>query len=175
MRSRSSAFPAFLLTAATLGACTPALDWREVRPAGVGIVALFPCKPNAMTRGLPLAGHGVSLSLHACSAGGQTWGLAHADVGDPGRVGAALQELRAGAARNLGAAAGRPLALKVAGATPNPAAGREQIDGHAPDGKPLAGQVAVFARGTVVFQATVLGATLPAEAAETFFAALRAE
>jgi hypothetical protein len=175
MRSRSSAFPAFLLAAATLWACTPALDWREVRPPGSGIVALFPCKPNAMTRGVPLAGQTASLSLHACSAGGQTWGLGHADIGDPARVGAALQELRASAARNLGAAAGRPLALKVVGATPNPAAGREQIDGRAPDGKTLAGQVAVFARGTVVFQATVLGATLPADAAETFFAALRAE
>lgn len=172
MRSRSSAF---LLAAATLWACTPALDWREVRPPGSGIVALFPCKPNAMTRGVPLAGQNVALSLHACSAGGQTWGLAHADVGDPARVGAALQELRASAARNLGAAAGRPLALKVAGATPNPAAGRDQIDGRAPDGQALAGQVAVFARGTVVFQATVLGAALSADAAETFFGALHAE
>ena len=172
MRSRS---PAFLLAAATQLACTPALDWREVRPPGSGMVALFPCKPSAMTRGVSLAGQTVSLSLHACSAGGQTWGLAHADVVDPARVGAALRELRASAARNLGAAAGRPLPLAVVGATPHPASGREQIDGRAPDGKALAGQVAVFARGTLVFQATVLGATLPADAADTFFGALRAQ
>jgi hypothetical protein len=170
MRSRSSAF---LLAAATLTACTPALDWREVRPAGSGIVALFPCRPNSMTRPLPLAGQTVPLSLHACSAGGQTWGLAFADVGDPARVGATLHELRTSAERNLGATAGRPLPLSVPGATPNAAAGRERIDGRAPDGQALAGQVAVFARGTVVLQATVLGATVPDDAAETFFAALR--
>ncbi|MFO1268454.1 MAG: hypothetical protein U1F67_17830, partial [Rubrivivax sp.] len=38
------------LLAAALGACSPALDWREVRPAGTAVVALMPCRPNASTR-----------------------------------------------------------------------------------------------------------------------------
>ena len=37
--------------------CTPALDWREVRPVA-GVVALFPCKPTSLTRELRLAGEG---------------------------------------------------------------------------------------------------------------------
>lgn len=162
-----------LVVASLSWACAPALDWREVRPADSGLVALFPCKPNALTRNVALAGHTVRLTLHACSAGGQTWALAFADVGDPARVGRSLEELRRSAADNLGAAAGAGLPLNVPGATPNPASAREQLAGRLPDGRSVVEQLAVFARGTVVFQATVLGATVPAEAADAFFAGLR--
>jgi hypothetical protein len=164
------------LVVALLAACAPALDWREVRPTDSGLVALFPCKPNALTRNVMLAGQTVRLSMHACRAGDQTWALAHADVGDPARVGASLEELRRSAAANLGAEPGRSreLALAVPGATPNPASIREQLSGRLPDGQPAVEQFAVFVRGTVVFQATVLGATVPADAADTFFASLRA-
>jgi hypothetical protein len=165
---------AALLSAGLLGACAPALDWREVRPADSGLVALFPCRPNALTRTLGLAGRPVRMTLYACSAGGQTWGLAFADVGDPGRVAPALEELRRSATANLTATRGTVLPLHVVGATPNPSSVREQLSGHLPGGEVMTEQLAVFARGTVVFQATVLGPTVPAEAADTFFAALRA-
>lgn len=157
-----------------LAACTPTLDWREVRPAE-GVVALFPCKPTALTREVTLAGQVVSMALHACSAGGQTWGVAVADVRDPGRVGRTLDELRSSAASNLGAVSAQPLPLQVPGATPNPSAAREVLEGRSPDGRMLARQVAVFARGTLVVQATVLGTALPAEAVDTFYGGLRAQ
>jgi hypothetical protein len=157
-----------------MAGCTPTLDWREVRPVD-GVVALFPCKPTALTREVTLAGQVVPLALHACSAGGQTWGVAVADVRDPARVGRTLDELRSSAASNLGAASAQPLPLQAPGATPNPSAAREALEGRAPDGRILAGQVAVFVRGTLVVQATVLGPALPAEAVETFFGGLRAQ
>lgn len=80
--------------AAMLVACAPALDWRDVRPEGSGVLLLFPCKPDSQVRTLSLAGAPVRLALHACSTGGSTWALAVADVGDPARVGSALTELR---------------------------------------------------------------------------------
>jgi hypothetical protein len=171
------AWPAWAVGAGSivmLAACTPTLDWREVRPAD-GVTALFPCKPTALTREVTLAGQVVPLALHACSAGGQTWGVAVADVRDPARVGRTLDELRTSAASNLGAASAQPLPLQVPGATPNPSAAREALEGRAPDGRMLTGQVAVFARGTLVVQATVLGPALPAEAVDTFFGGLRAQ
>jgi hypothetical protein len=167
---------AALWAAATLWACTPALDWREVRPPGSGIVALLPCRPSAATREVVLAGQPpLRMSLHACSAGGRTWGLGVVDVNDPTRVDATLVALRESAAGNLGATAGGSLPLKVPGATPQRASSRVAFGGVAPDGRKLLGEAAVFARGTVVVQATVLGEALPADAAETFFAGLRAE
>ena len=168
----SRALPA-IVAALLLAGCAPALDWRDVRPAGSGAALLFPCRPAGQERRLRLGGQTVRLALHACSAGGQTWGLAFADVADPALVGPALVELRAAAVANIGAAAGQALALAVIGATPHPASARERLQGHLPDGGAVRMQVAVFARGTQVYQATVLGEHLPDEAAETFFAAIR--
>ena len=122
-----------------------------------------------------LAERSVRWVLLACSAGGTTWALAQADLADPAQVGPALLQLRAAAAGNLGAAApSRTLALKVAGATPNPHSVRLEFQGRAPDGRALTGQVALFAKGTRVFQASALSGTLSAEAADIFFDGLRA-
>lgn len=157
-----------------LAGCVPVLDWREVRSEGGEVTALFPCKAEQHVRSLSLAGRSVRWVLLACSAGGTTWALAQADLADPALVGPALQALRAAAAGNLGAeAASRTLTLKVAGATPNPHSARLEFQGRAPDGRALTGQVALFAKGTRVFQASALGEALSAETADTFFDALR--
>lgn len=169
--SARTAAPAWL--ALSLAACAPSLDWREVRPEGSAAAVLLPCKPSVMAREVRLAGGPVRLLLHACSAGGQTWALAAADMADPRRVAPALDELRAAALANLGAATSTPLALNVPGATPNVSSLRVQADGRLPDGAAVREQVAVFTHGTWVFQATVLGAQLPADGVDTFFGSLR--
>ena len=169
VRGRVCAAPALL----AMAACSPALDWRDVRPEGAGVQLQFPCKPNGQSRDLTLAGKRVNLALHACAAGGLTWGLAVADVGDPALVGAALAELAASAAANLGAAAGEKQPLRVSGSTPNDAAGRQRLKGKLPDGKAMQMQMAVFTRGTLVYQASVLGELVADDAAQTFFDAMR--
>ena len=156
-----------------LGACAPALDWREVRPAHSQLQLSMPCKPSLQQRKVQLAGHAVVLSLHACTADDQTWALAFADFADPARIGPALSELRASAAANLDASQVEGLPLKVSGATPNPASERVALKGRLPNGKAVQEQVAVFAYGTRVYQATVIGATVSAEAAENFLTSLR--
>jgi hypothetical protein len=158
---------------ASLTACAPALDWRDARPEGAGVLLQFPCKPSGQSRDLQLAGQRVNLALHACAAGGLTWGLAVADVANPALVGQALTELAASAATNLGAVAGESLPLKVNGATPNEAAGRQRLNGKLPDGRAVQMQMAVFTRGTQVYQASVLGERVADDAAQTFFDSLR--
>lgn len=159
--------------AALLLACAPALDWRELRPGDSGLSVLFPCKPASHARRVTLGSDALRLELHACTAGGMTWAVSFADVQDPARVAPALDELRAAAAHNLSAASAQRLALKVEGATPNAASQRVQLQGHLPDGRAVLMQVAVFAKGTRVFQATALGDGLDAEAADSFFDSLR--
>jgi hypothetical protein len=163
-----------LLAAGWLSACTPVLDWREVRIADSDVSTLFPCKPDQHARQVQLAGQMVRIVLYACTAGSSTWAVAATDVVDPSRVGPALAELRAAAARNLGASQSREMALTVAGATPNAQSVRVQIQGQLPDGRAVTEQLAVFAKGTRVYQATALGETLQPEAADTFFSSLRA-
>ena len=41
---------AALAACVALVACSPALDWREVRPSGTRLLAMFPCKAGAQQR-----------------------------------------------------------------------------------------------------------------------------
>jgi hypothetical protein len=163
-----------LVVAGAAVACSPTLDWREVRTEGSNFVGLFPCKPAHHARRIVLAQQEVQLNLRVCDAGGATWALAHAELGDPGRIDASLQALKRAAFDNLGASEGRALNFSVAGQTPQPAAGQWQIQGRRPDGQAVQARVAVLAKGTQVAQATVLGARLDEGALETFFSGLRA-
>jgi hypothetical protein len=111
--------------------------------------------------------------LHACVAGGATWALAHADLTDPARVSQALDDLRSAAMANIAATTARPVQGRVDGETPNPRAGRFEFDGRLPDGDKVDEQLAVFAKGTRVYQATVLGARPDDQALESFFGGMR--
>lgn len=161
------------VAALSLTACSPTHDWRELRAADGALTLLLPCKPVSHARKVQLAGQTVTLTLQACRAGDATWALAVADLVDPAKVTPALDELRAAAAANLDAGAGTVLALQVAGATPNPSTQRLALEGRLSDGTAVREQVAVFAKGTRVFQATVVGVRLTPEAVETFFSGLR--
>lgn len=155
-------------------ACSPTLDWREVRPAGSTAVALFPCKPASHARRVPLGGPTVEMTLYACSAADATYAVAFADVADPARVGPALDELARAAQAHLGpGASAASTAASVPGMTPHPRAARWQLQGRLPDGRAVGEQVALFSHGTFVYQATVVGERLDAQALDVFFGSLR--
>ena len=171
---KARAVIAGLVTACVGVACAPTLDWREVRPEASGLVALFPCKPSGNARRLNLVGESVEMTLYTCSAAGATYAIVFADVGQPQLVGQALEDLAVAAARNIGAGAVHTTApFQVQGMTPNPRSQRRTFAGQLGDGRPVQQQVAVFSRGLRVFQATVIGEKLDADALEMFFGALR--
>lgn len=154
--------------------CAPPLDWREIRPAGSGAVALFPCKPKSHARTLQIGPASTSMALYACSAGGTTYAFAHADIGNPEFVGPALVALRDSTAANLGGAIPtEDGALRVPGMTPNPRAVRIRITGHLPGGEAAQVAAGFFAKGTRVFQITLIGAQLDAQAVQTYFSGVR--
>lgn len=160
--------------AAALTACSPALDWREVRPDASGVVALFPCRPDTHERSLELAGQTVVFHLSVCEADGQVFALGHADMGDPAQVGPALMALQASVAAGVQSAdqpPGRDADWRWPGATPQPAAGRWRLRGSLPDGRSTEIEVALAAHGTRVLRATVQGPSTPAAAG--FLDALR--
>lgn len=168
MRSASSLV---LVLLAVLG-CSPALDWRDVRPDG-GLLLHFPCKPTAHSRQVRLADHPIRLNLHACSADGVTWALAFADVGNPALVGPGLRELHRAAADNLGATPGPLQRWPVPGETPQPDSGRTTLRGATPQGATMVSRAAFFSRGTQVYQATAMGGDPSPQALEQFFGSLR--
>ncbi len=166
----------FALAAAalsTVSACTPALDWREVRLDGGLLTALFPCKPLDQTRDASLLERRLAMHLQSCQAADANFAVSYADVGDPADVAPALARMQAALAANLGAAPTARLPYRVAGMTPGEQSVRLRLRGRLPDGTGAEGQAVFFARGTRIYQAVVLGRRADAEAADTFFDSLR--
>ena len=92
------------LCTAGLAACAPSLNWREVRPADAdGLLATFPCKPQAAQRQIPLPGlpDVVTVHLLSCEAEGSRWALSHLSVADASLVPVALRALAAATRGNL--------------------------------------------------------------------------
>lgn len=157
---------------ALLAACSPSLDWRQVRPEGWGLVAAWPCRPSTQVRQVTLAGSAVAMSLMVCSAGPHSFAIASADMADPARVGPALAALGEAARINVQGVVESERAAAVTGMTPQPAARWWQLRGQLADGQPVREQVLVFAHGMRVFQATLVGPVAAESLGKTFFDAI---
>lgn len=138
---------------ALLAACQPALNWREVRPAGSGAVALFPCKPEVEQRG--------AMGLAHCEAAGSRFALSWADTPDASQAGAALKAMAQALATKLGQPLPPVQPLQVPGMTPLPEAGQYRLAGA---------RLAVFAHGGRVYQALLTAAKDDTAAWEAFAA-----
>lgn len=155
-----------------LAACSPAVDWREMQPDGSHLRIAMPCRPASHQRNVALAGAPVSMTLLACQAGGSTYGVAFADLGDPVRVGPALVAWAEAARANV---AGQDMVLtpaQVRGMTPQQAARQWSMGGRLPDGRAVVSVGVVFAHGTTVYQATVVGERPADDAVRNFLDAL---
>lgn len=161
------------LALAGLGACSPALDWRETAAEGSGVVAMFPCRPDRHARTVELAGSRLKMEMLVCPANGATYALSFADVPEPAQVAPALAALRAAALRNLEAAAPQWVPARIGGMTPNAEAVRLVAVGHLPDGASVQAHLVFFTKGLRVYQGSVLGARPVAEANEIFLAGFR--
>ncbi|MCW5645606.1 MAG: hypothetical protein KIT63_26175 [Rhodoferax sp.] len=169
--------PARILTAllvlGAMSACAPTFNWRELPIGSTALQALFPCKPETVTRPVPLAQVERDVAMRSCDTGGVTFAVAHAALSQPGQAPAVLSDWRASTLSGLRADAatvssdppgGLPalpqlLVLRVAGA-PGDAQARSLLG-------------VWFATGRDVFAAFVMGPAIPPEAAETFFSGLR--
>lgn len=161
------------LPIALLCGCSPTLDWRQVRPASLEIEAMFPCRPATLSRGVTLVHRRVEMAMHACAAGGNTYAIGAAQLDDVRDVGAALMALREAAARNVDGTASSKTSIEVPGMTPHQEASRWVIIGKRPDGGPVVEHVALFARGTRVYQAMVVGDRPDTDAVSTFFSGMK--
>jgi hypothetical protein len=158
-----------------LTACNPTFNWREVRPDATPLALLLPCKPDKAEKVVPLGGRPTSLRLLGCDAGGATFAVAVADLGDAARAADVLTQWQALTLANMKAGAPQVTALPVKGAASSPAPVLVKAQGRRADGTAVSGQAAYFAQGTQVFQAVVYADKLAPDAAETFFGSLSFE
>ena len=168
---------AWLAGLLALAACSPAFNWREVRPEGTRLNLLLPCKPDKAQKVVPLGGRATALSMFGCDAGGATFAVAVADVGDPAQAAAVLALWQDLTLANMKAAPNsrQPLALKIPGAAPGLPVARLQAQGQRADGSSVSGQAAYFAQGSQLFQVVMYAPQIAPEVAETFFSSLKFE
>jgi len=166
---------AALALAASAAACSPTFNWREVRPGSGTLRAMLPCKPDTGTRPAPMAGREVQIQAMGCEAGGATFAVLSADVGEAGRAGEALAQWRQATLSNMRAGRSSDQPFLPPGGMALPQAVRVTAGGQRPDGSPVQSQAVYAARGAQVVQAVVYADKIPAEAAATFFAELRFE
>ena len=160
-----------------LAGCSPALNWREVRPEGTGLALLLPCKPDKAQKVVPLGGQPTQLSMLGCDADGATFAVAIADVGDPLQTASVLALWQDLTLANMKATSEsrQPLPLKIPGASPATPVTRLQAQGQRADGTAVDGQAAYFAQGSQLFQVVMYAPRIAPEVAETFFSSLKFE
>lgn len=175
---RSTTFPCGALAALlALAGCSPALNWREVRPEGTRLNLLLPCKPDKAQKVVPLGAKPTSLAMLGCDADGATFAVATADVGDAAQAASVLALWQDLALANMKAAPAsrQMLPLKVPGASPGTPGTRLQAQGQRADGTAVSTQAAYFAQGSQLFQVVMYAPQIAPEVAETFFSSLKFE
>jgi len=163
-----------LFLGCSLLACSPGLNWRDVRPAQSPLLALFPCKPDAAERNLPLGDQEVLVKMLVCEADGALFTLASTDVKSASKLAETLELWRKATLTQMKAGASNVTPFALKGALALPQASKEGIK---PDGSTLTVHAAWFAVGTTVFQVAVYFSSETSDAngavAETYFSGLR--
>ncbi len=168
-----------LLAALLLAACTPALNWRELRLPPTTALALLPCKPDHTERSVPLGGVPTKLVVDGCEAGGATFALmvAQLPAGQaPDEVLAGWQQATLTNMHASGTTERQP--FRPARGLPLVHAQRLSAQGQQADGKPIAAQAVWTARaaeggGTELLHAVIYASKLQPEVTQTFFDGIR--
>jgi hypothetical protein len=162
-----------------LFACTPTLNWREVRlesANGSALKAQLPCKPDAATRKQQLANIQVELGMMGCVAGDATFTLSRIPLSDPLAAPKVLAAWQAFALSSLNAQPATVRGINIAGASAWPPTARVTLAGTTTQA-----DIAWFARqsttGLTLYQAAmyIKAPAKPAstEAVTTFFESLQ--
>ena len=156
-----------------LSACSPAFNWREVRPDDTALSLLLPCKPDKAQQTVPMGGQPAALTLLGCDAGGAAFAVAVADLGQAAAVPAVLAQWQAATLAGIRAGSPTRAPWVVPGALAAPAPELVRALGQRPDGSAVNSHALYFAHGTQVFQIVMLASTVTPEAAEMFFSSAR--
>jgi hypothetical protein len=170
-----------LIVLALLSAgCSPTYNWREVRPADVGVAVMLPGKPASLTRRIQLADQERVMSMTGAQAADIAFTVACAVLPDaqPGPREQTLAAMRAGMVRNIAGAEERAEPVSVAltdarGAALGRVEGVRLSANGTAQGRRVRLQAIFVAEGARACQAVAVGEGLPDEEARTFLDSLR--
>ncbi len=138
--------------AALMSACTPALNWREVRFDQGRLVGWLPCKPDRAQRAVDLGGQAGELSMLGCAADDLDFTLGQLTLPAGLSAEQALQAWKVASLASLQANPATPTeSWALAGAAPVPAPTRMLAQGR----QGVTAQWAWFAYDGHLYQAGV--------------------
>ncbi len=164
-----------LLPCMMFSACTPALNWREVRlesADGSVLKASLPCKPDTATRKQGLSDIQVDLSMMGCVANETTFTLSRIPIANPLDAPKVLASWQAAGVRNIGGKPTLMTSANISGAAAWPPATRVTLIGAATQADMMwfAKQTAT---GVTLYQAALYSKQPSNEATTTFFESLQ--
>jgi hypothetical protein len=167
---------AFLCACLSLiSACTPALNWREVRfesADGSTLKAVLPCKPDTATRKQQLNDIQIDLSMMGCIANETTFTLSRIPLSNPLDASKVLMAWQAAASANLKTNSVPSTAATVIGAGAWPPAARVALTGATTQA-----HILWFAKqtssGVTLYQAALYSKQPSNETVNTFFESLQ--
>lgn len=157
--------------ALVLAACSPSLNWREVRPGGE-LKALLPCKPDQGSRRQNLAGREIEVQMLGCEAAGALYAVSVAELGEARHAQAVQVQWQANLLGNMQATASTSSAWSLKGANTLLEPVRLKARGLRPDGQPVAVEAVWFAHGTGLYHAVIYAERIAPEMSEPFFSGL---
>ncbi len=101
-----------------LSACSPALNWREVRGSEAPYTVLLPAKPASFARPVDLGGFTVEMAMTAAEVDDMNFAVASARITDPAQRQAALAAMQAAMLRNIGSTGHTEKAVTLKGGVP---------------------------------------------------------
>lgn len=163
--------------ALTVGACSPALNWRQLSLDSGRVQVLLPCKPDHASRDVNLRADeqelSVTLQLQGCEASGMQFTFGHMTVpeGMPLSATIAAWRLASLAPLQLVGDKGQQSDWQLQGARVEPLPTRTRVMTNKHQA-----QLVWFAHGQNIYQAAVYGNSLDKglpEAAETYFSGIK--
>ena len=145
-----------------LTACSPALNWREVRLGRM--VLSLPCKPDKAERTVRLGGQDVQLTMVGCEAGGALFAVSYAQRAGAAPLDQVIAAWREAALANMQASttARQPSAR-------HPGAELWTVLGKRADGSAVQAQFEWIASGSDLFHLAVYADQISPAMAEPFF------
>jgi hypothetical protein len=161
------------LSLAVLTACSPSLNWRDVRLDSAPLVALFPCKPEQATRSAVIGAETVTLTVLACDAGDAKFALAYTQAANAAAAANLLTEWKTLTLANMRASSSQSQNFQVRSVQGAAQALRVQALGTRPDGQAVALEAVWLAAQSFAYQAVVYSAQARPQVADAYFDGLR--
>lgn len=166
--------PWLALSLWALCACTPSLNWREVRLEQSSLKTLLPCKPDHGSREVSVGAQTLMVRMSGCEAQAHLLAVARLPLppqAKPADIETAIAQWQSATLANMkGRITGsEPWEIKAAAPLKTQ---RISASGTAPDGRAMQSQWLMFAWEGQIIQAVVYAPKLQAEVSDTFFAGL---